>query len=93
MVEPPTYLYYIQLKASQPSQGIWVPYDEATEKVILEDFRRLWNTNFLDNLSIDVKDYTFSNGVIGKLVTYNLEERQRVKIFDFTGPSAGPSGL
>jgi outer membrane protein insertion porin family len=85
MVEPQTYLYYIQLKSSQPSQGIWVPYDEGAERTILDDFRRLWATNFLDNLSIDVKDYTFSNGVVGKLVTYNLEERQRVKIFDFVG--------
>ena len=52
---------------------------------MLDDFRRLWNTNFLDDLSIDVQDYTFANGVIGKVVTYNLEERQRVKIVDFTG--------
>src|SRR4051794_12611844 len=26
VIEPQTYVYYIQLKASQPSQGIWVPY-------------------------------------------------------------------
>ncbi len=85
LVEPQTYLYYIQLKASQPSQEIWVPWTEDTEKTVLEDFRRLWNTNFLDDLSIDVQDYTFANGVIGKVVTYNMEERQRVKIVDFTG--------
>jgi outer membrane protein insertion porin family len=85
LVDVQTYLYYIQLKASQPSQGIWSPYDDAAEKTILDDFKRLWNTNFLDNISIDVRDYRFSNGVIGKLVTYNLEERQRVKIVDYTG--------
>jgi outer membrane protein insertion porin family len=85
LVEPQTYLYYIQLKASQPSQSIWVPWTDDTEKTLLEDFRRLWNTNFLDDLSIDVQDYTFANGVLGKVVTYNLEERQRVKIVDFTG--------
>ena len=62
-----------------------MPYDETTEKTIRDDFHRLWNTNFLDNLWIDVSDYTFSNGVIGKLVTYNMEERQRVKIVDYTG--------
>src|SRR6185295_9161713 len=72
-------------KASQPSQGIWVPYDASTEKTLLDDFRRLWNTNFLDNLWIDVRDYTFPNGTIGKIVTYNMEERQRVKIVDFVG--------
>jgi outer membrane protein insertion porin family len=85
LIEPQTYLYYIQLKASRPSEGVWVPYDGSSEKTILEDFHRLWNTNFLDNLWIDVKDYTFSNGVVGKLVTYNMEERQRVKIVDYVG--------
>ena len=54
VIESQTYLYYIQLKPSSPSQGVWVPYDDAAEKMITEDFRRLWNTNFLDNLSIDV---------------------------------------
>src|SRR5947208_6870211 len=85
LIDYQTYLYYIQLKASQPSQGVWVPYTDAAEKTILEDFRRLWGTNFLDNLWIDVRDYTFSNGVVGKIVTYNMEERQRVKIVDYVG--------
>ena len=62
-----------------------MPYDSTTETTIREDFRRLWNTNFLDNLWIEVNDYTFSNGVIGKMVTYNMEERQRVKIVDYVG--------
>jgi outer membrane protein insertion porin family len=88
VIEPETYLYYIQLKPSQPSQGNWTPYNEETEKTILDDFHRLWNTNFLDNLSIDVENYVFSNGVVGKLVTYNMEERQRVKIVDYTGSKA-----
>src|SRR5262245_52408970 len=66
VIEPATYLYYIQLKPSSPSQGVWVPYDETTEKSAIDDFHRLWNTNFLDNLWVDVTDYTFSNGVIGK---------------------------
>ena len=85
LVDLQTYLYYIQAKPSQPSQGIWVPYDEAAENSIRDDFKRLWATNFLDNLSISVDDYTFSNGVLGKLVTYQMEERQRVKIVDYTG--------
>ena len=33
----------------------------------------------------DVTDYTFSNGVVGKIVIYNMEERQRVKIVDYVG--------
>jgi outer membrane protein insertion porin family len=85
VIEPQTYLYYIQLKQSQPSQGIWIPYDESSEKMIVEDFHRLWNTNFLDNLWIDASDYKFPNGTIGKIVTYNMEERQRVKIVDYIG--------
>ncbi|MEQ1910793.1 MAG: BamA/TamA family outer membrane protein [Vicinamibacterales bacterium] len=85
LVDLQTYLYYIQAKASQPSQGIWIPYNEDAENSIREDFKRLWATNFLDNLSISVDDYTFSNGVLGKLVTYQMEERQRVKIVDYTG--------
>jgi outer membrane protein insertion porin family len=85
LIEPQTYLYYIQLKGSRPSEGVWTPYDETTDKTILEDFRRLWATNFLDNLWIEKQEYRFSNGVIGELITYNMEERQRVKIVDYTG--------
>src|SRR5262245_54658941 len=85
VVEAATYLYYIQLKASVPSRGVWVPYDDATEKMVVDDFHRLWNTNFLDNLWIETADYTFPNGVVGKIVTYNMEERQRVKIVDYVG--------
>jgi outer membrane protein insertion porin family len=85
VIESQTYVYYIQLKPSVPSQGQWVPYTDATEKIIQDDFHRLWNTNFLDNLFVEVTDYKFPNGVIGKIVTYNMEERQRVKIVDYTG--------
>ncbi|MEQ1869135.1 MAG: BamA/TamA family outer membrane protein [Vicinamibacterales bacterium] len=85
LVDLQTYLYYIQLKSSRPSQGAWERFDAAAEQVIFEDFKRLWATNFLDNLSIETTDYTFANGVVGKLVVYNLEERQRVKNVEFVG--------
>jgi outer membrane protein insertion porin family len=85
IVEPQTYLYYIQLKPSLPSQNVWVPYDRATEQIIREDFKRLWSTGFLDDLSVEVEDHVFSNGVVGKLVIYRMEERQRVKIVDYVG--------
>jgi len=85
VIEPQTYLYYIQQKFSAPSQNQWVTYDESSEKTIQDDFHRLWNTNFLDNLWVDVSDYKFPNGTIGKIVTYNMEERQRVKIVDYVG--------
>ena len=85
LIEPQTYLFYIQLKQSRPSEGVWMPYDGAAETTIREDFKRLLNTNFLDNLSIETKDYTFPNGVVGKIVLYNMEERQRVKIVEYVG--------
>jgi outer membrane protein insertion porin family len=85
VVEPQTYLYYIQTRPSRPSAGAWVRWNEDTEKSVLEDFKRLWATNFLDDLAIEVTDYRFSNGVVGKLVTYHMEERQRIKIVDYVG--------
>ena len=86
VIEPQTYVYYIQLKTSQPSQGIWIPYDESSEQIIRDDFKRLMAINFLDNLSIHVRDYTFPNGTIGKIVQYDMEERERIKIGpDFEG--------
>jgi outer membrane protein insertion porin family len=87
IVEPQTYLYYMQItsKLSQPSQNRWVPYDESVEEIALADFQRLWATNFLTDLSIVVSDHTFSNGVIGKLISYNMEERERVKIVNYEG--------
>jgi outer membrane protein insertion porin family len=85
LVDYETYLYYIHLKPSQPSQGVWPPDDDAAEKVIHEDFLRLWSTGFLDNLWIERQPYIFSNGVVGQLITYHLEERQRIKIVDYVG--------
>jgi outer membrane protein insertion porin family len=84
-VEPQTYLYYIQTRPSLPSQNQWVPYDAAAEERLRSDFRALWATNFLDDLSIEVSDYHFSNGVVGKLIKYDIEERQRIKIVDYSG--------
>jgi len=85
LIDPQTYLYYMQLKPSRPSEGVWVPYTDETETTIRADFHRLYNTNFLDDIAIDVQDYTFSNGVVGKIVIYNLEERQRVKNVAYVG--------
>ena len=84
-VEPQTYLYYMQLRPSQPSQNLWVPWDEQAVQTAVADHKRLWATGFLSDLSIEATDYTFSNGVIGKLLTYNIEERERVKIVNYDG--------
>lgn len=85
MIEPQTYLYHIQLRPSEPSQDRWIAYDDALEALVRADFRRLWATNFLDDLSIEAHDYVFDNGVVGKLIVFNMEERQRVRIVDYDG--------
>ncbi len=85
VIEPQTYLYYIQLKFSTPSRNEWVPWTSESLNVVHADFNRLWNTKFLDNLWIEDADYKFPNGTIGKIVTYHMEERQRVKIVDYVG--------
>jgi outer membrane protein insertion porin family len=87
-IEPETYLYYIQLRPSLPSQGQWIPYDESIQDVMRADFRRLWDTGFLEDLRVEVDDYVFSNGVVGKLVSYVMEERQRVKLVNYEGSRA-----
>jgi outer membrane protein insertion porin family len=86
-IEANTYLYYIEMKSrvSLPSAGRWVPWEESMEQVIVEDFKRLWAMNFLDDLAIEVVDYRFANGVIGKIIVYHMEERERVKIVDYEG--------
>jgi outer membrane protein insertion porin family len=86
-VDAQTYLYYMELfkQRSQPTQNIWTPWNEQTEQTAIADHKRLWATGFLSDLSIEAQDYTFSNGVIGKLITYNMEERERVKIVTYEG--------
>ncbi len=82
LVEPQTYLYYIQTRPSRASEGVWTPYDEAT---VLADFTRLWDTDFLEDLTIEVNDVPYENGVIGKHIIYNMEERQRIRLVNYNG--------
>jgi len=82
VVEAQTYLYYIHTQASRPRDGFWAKYDEQT---VLEDFKRLWATNFLEDLSIDVQDMPYENGVVGKHIIFDMEERERLKIVEYTG--------
>jgi outer membrane protein insertion porin family len=83
LIEPQTYLYYIQTQSSRGSDGIWAPFNEQTEQTLLGDFKRLWATNFLDNLRIEVLDEPYPNGVMGKHIIFHMEERPRVKIIDY----------
>jgi outer membrane protein insertion porin family len=84
-VEPETYLYYLRMRPSRPSQRDWVPYDDAAKDTIKEDFRRLWATGFLDDLRVEATDYRFANGVDGKIVTWHIEERARVRLVSYEG--------
>jgi outer membrane protein insertion porin family len=84
-VEPETYLYYLKMRPSRPSQREWVPYDDAARATIKEDFRRLWATGFLDDLRVEATDYRFDNGVLGKIVTWHIEERARVRLVTYDG--------
>jgi outer membrane protein insertion porin family len=83
IVEPETYLFHVRVRPSRPSEGVWVPYDEALESEAISDFRRLWATGFLDDLRIEVHDYLFANGVIGKVLAYHMEERPRIRVIDY----------
>jgi outer membrane protein insertion porin family len=88
LIDPQTYLYYIQSVQSLTSSstsGTWAPYDEAAEAKLRDDFKRLWATNFLDNLWVEVIDEPYDNGVLGKRAIFHMEERPRVKIVDYTG--------
>ena len=72
---PQAYRRYVELQPSRPADGVWVLYDAAAMKTIEADFRRLFDTGKLDDLTIEITDYEFSNGVIGKFVTYTVHER------------------
>ncbi len=85
LIDPATYLYYIHSRPSRPSVNEWVPYDQDA---LLEDFKRLWATEFLDDLWIETREAPYDNGVVGKHVVFNLSERQRVKIVEYTGSQA-----
>ena len=65
------------------------PTTRKPRRSLLDDFQRLWATNFLEDLSIEVVDDPYPNGVIGKRIIYKMEERQRVKIVDYDGQQEG----
>ncbi len=72
---------------SRPSAGVWRPFNEETERVLREDFKRLWATNFLDNLWIEVQrtHARIRMALSAKHVIVHMEERPRIKIVDYTG--------
>ena len=72
---PRAYRHLVLLKPSRPWDGIWVAYDDNAKKTMQDDYRRLWAAGNFDDLSINVTDYTFANGTVGKFVTYTAHER------------------
>ncbi len=74
-----TYLYYIQSDEliTLPAQAKWMPFDETVEQVLSEDFQRLMDTGFLSDLSLDIVDNPYANGVQGKWAVFRMTERPR----------------
>ena len=55
LIEPQTYLYYMQIQQRRagPRKASGCRTTTASSRSMREDFTRLWNTNFLDNISIE----------------------------------------
>ena len=68
-----TLLYYIATK----------PGDRFDEERLQEDFRRLWDTGFLEDLILHVDE-----GTSGKIVTFQVDERKRIQFIDYRGSKA-----
>jgi outer membrane protein insertion porin family len=66
-------LFYVSTKAG----------DRFDEQRLKDDFRRLWETGFLDDLILDVRD-----GPTGKVVLFRVVERKRIQIIDYRGSKA-----
>lgn len=85
-VEGQTYLYYMQSdELRSVGLGQFTPFDETLERVLLEDFQRLWNTGLLADLAIEIIDDPYPNGVAGKRAVFLLEEAERVRVVTWEG--------
>jgi outer membrane protein insertion porin family len=69
-LDPGTLLFYVSTK----------PGERYDERRLKDDFRRLWDTGFLDDLLLNVTD-----GPKGKVVVFKVSERKRIQIVDFRG--------
>jgi outer membrane protein insertion porin family len=68
-----TLLFYVSTK----------PGDRFDERRVRDDFRRLWDTGFLDDLQVEERD-----GANGKIIVFRVSERKRVQIVDYRGSKA-----
>jgi outer membrane protein insertion porin family len=69
-VQKETLLFYISTK----------PGERYDEKRLKEDFRRLWETGFLDDLTLEALD-----SPAGKVIRFRVQERARIQIVDYRG--------
>ena len=53
--------------------------------MLLADYQRLWDTGFLTDLTIEIIDDPYPNGVQGRRALFLMEERERVRIVSFEG--------
>lgn len=65
-----TLLYYVATKAG----------DRYDERRLRDDFRRLWDTGFLEDMILDVRDTPR-----GKAVIFQVRERKRIQVIDYRG--------
>jgi outer membrane protein insertion porin family len=68
-----TLLFYVSTK----------PGERLDERRLKDDFRRLWDTGFLDDMRLDVLD-----GATGKTIVFTVKERKRIQIVDYRGSKA-----
>jgi outer membrane protein insertion porin family len=57
------------------------PGDDFDEFRLREDFRRLWETGFLNDLRVDALDTPQG----GKVAVFTIQERRRIQIVDYRG--------
>ena len=70
-----TFLFYISTK----------PGDRYDEKRLKDDFRRLWDTGFVEDLLLDVRPGSEAGKVV---VFFVVSERKRIQIIDYRGSKA-----
>ena len=74
---------------SAPMHEKWVPYAEA-EPYILADADRYWTSGQFETLWVEVRDWPFANGVIGRQLVFNFVERPDVAVPASDHPTPPP---
>jgi outer membrane protein assembly factor BamA len=72
-IQAETLLFYVSTRAG----------DRYDEQRLQDDFRRLLDTGFLDDLRLDVTD-----GEGGKRVVFDVGERRRIRAVEYRGSKA-----